>query len=113
VLVACSDALCKLLNGSPDNHLCLFTAGCTARIVGVLTTLCGVPVDRGGAGAKEGTKEGTKDLHGSKDLGDLNPPDSGEARCHMDDACEALVLVLTVFCRCVTIASFWFHPVTF
>lgn len=72
-IVQCCDALCALLNGSPDNHLALSQAGASAHAVEVLATLAAVPLDR----------------------------HSVAVRLRVDDACDHLVALLSVFCRCV------------
>lgn len=71
-IVQCCDALCALLNGSPDNHLALSQAGASAHAVEVLATLAAVPLDR----------------------------HSVAVRLRVDDACDHLVALLSVFCRC-------------
>ena len=45
-IVQCCDALCALLNGSPDNHLAVSQSGSSARAVEVLATLSSIPLDK-------------------------------------------------------------------
>lgn len=70
-IVQCCDALCALLNGSPDNHLAVSQSGSSAKVVEVLATLSSIPLDK----------------------------HSVSVRLRIDDACDHLVALLSVFCR--------------